>query len=238
MVGWIILGVIVLLITAINMIRIGADIGYEAGVLSLSAKVAGFMLQLLPKQDKGEKRPKKEKAPKKKKEKKEKPESEEPEKKGLPLGLSMDELFELLKAVLTRLGRFPGQFRIDRFLLHVCVAGKDPYNTAMTYGHLNECLSILAPLARRSFTVKKSDVWTDVDFTTDKLFFEAGLVLSIRIGQIVRLLLSIVFAAAGVVIRSKLRQKKEAKAALRAEKTQAQQTDIDHLQEERTDSNG
>ena len=44
-----------------TVIRVGADISYECGVFSLSAKVAGVMLQLLPKQDKGEEKPKKEK---------------------------------------------------------------------------------------------------------------------------------------------------------------------------------
>ena len=70
MVGWIILGVIVLLLVGINLIRVGADISYECGVFSLSAKVAGVMLQLLPKQDKGEEKPKKEKKPKKKRKRK------------------------------------------------------------------------------------------------------------------------------------------------------------------------
>ncbi len=217
MVGWIILGVLVLLIVGINSIRVGADISYEDGVFGLSAKVAGMMLQLLPKQEKGEPKPKKEKKPKKKK--KEKPKKEEPKeesapaKKGLPLGMNLDELFELVKNVLRLLGRFPRKFCVDRFKLYVCAAGVDPYNTAMTYAYLNETLSILHPLACKAFTVKKSDIRTDVDFTTDKMFLEFWLGFSIRIGQIVGLGLAIAFAGAKTVIKSKLRQRKEKKAA-------------------------
>ena len=48
MVGWIILGVIVLILVVINMIRIGADLAYENGEFRLSAKVAGLKLQLIP----------------------------------------------------------------------------------------------------------------------------------------------------------------------------------------------
>ena len=49
MVGWIILAVIVGLITLIMLIPIGADFRYEDGVIRLSAKAAGFKLQLIPK---------------------------------------------------------------------------------------------------------------------------------------------------------------------------------------------
>ena len=93
MVGWIILGVIVLIVFCINMIRIGADLAYENGEFRLAAKVAGIRLQLIPKEDreeksKKEKKPKKKKKEKKKKEKKQEDGEEQPKKKGLPLGRS------------------------------------------------------------------------------------------------------------------------------------------------------
>ena len=253
MVGWIILGVIVLILVGINLIRIGVDVSYEGGVFSLSAKVAGVLLQLLPKEEKGEERPKREKKPKRKRKKKEKKpeESEEqtdqPKKKGLPLGMTKEELFDLVKAILHHFVRFPRRFRIDRFKLHALIAGNDPYNTAMTYGYLNEALSILLPLARRGFTVKKSDVRTDVDFTTDQTSIDFGLGLSIRIGQIIGFVLTVAFVGAKHVIKSKLRQKKEAKAGKKAaqvpqeqppEHTEIKENDKDITPEERMDSNG
>ena len=251
MVGWIILGVIILILTGINLIRIGADISYEGGVFSLSAKVAGVMLQLLPKQDKGEPKPKKEKKAKKKKKKEEKPkgekdQAEKKKKKGPPLGMTREELFDLVKAILHHFARFPRRFRIDRFKLHALIACWDPYTTAMAYGYLNEALSILLPLARQGFTVKESDVRTDVDFTTDEPSVDFALGLSIRIGQIVGFLLTVAFVGAKHVIKSKLRQKKEAKAAAKAapvlqqdaEHTEIKENDKDITPEERMDSNG
>ncbi len=249
MVGWIILGVIVLIIAGINQIRIGADVSYEGGVFGLSAKVAGVMLQLLPKQDKGENKPKKEKKPKKKKKEKKAETSEESAstaKKGLPLGFNKEELFELVKAILHHFVRFPRKFRIDRFKLHLLVAGQDPYDTAMTYAYLNEALSILLPMARRGFRVKAADVWTDVDFTEDRFRLDFALGLSIRIGQIIGFVLTVAFVGAKHVIKSKLRQKKERKAAAKelppaspeAEHKEEKETDKDNQPEERMDSNG
>jgi len=251
LIGWIILGVIVLILVGINLIRVGADISYEGGVLSLSAKVAGVMLQLLPKQDKGEEKPKKEKKPKKKKKEKKKDDSEDESeaqgKKGLPLGMTKEELFDLVKSILQHFVRFPRKIRIDRFKLHVLVAGWDPYDTAMAYGYLNEALSILLPMARRGFTVKKADVLTDVDFTTDQFSLDFGLGLSIRIGQIVGFALTAGFIGAKGVIKSKLRQKKEAKATAKLATAQPEQipehreiteNDKDISPEERMDSNG
>ncbi len=240
------MGVIVLLLVGFNMIRVGADISYEGGEFSLSAKVAGVLLQLLPKQDKGEEKPKKEKQPKKKKKKKEKKEPSEGEskpkaKKGLPLGMTKEELFDLVKGILHHFVRFPRRFRVDRFKLNVLVAGKDPYDTAMTYGYLNEALSILLPLARQGFRVKSEDVRTEVDFTADALSIDFGLGLSIRIGQIVGFVLTVAFVGAKGVIKSKLRQKKEAKAAAGSApdtKHTENNTDTDNKPEERMDSNG
>lgn len=250
MVGWIILGVIVLLLVGINLIRVGADISYEGGELSVSAKVAGVLLQILPRQDHGEPKPKKEKKPKKKKKEKKKGSGEEGEqekKKGLPLGMTKEELFDLVKGILHHFVRVPRKFRIDRFKLHVLIAGQDPYNTAMSYGYLNEALSILLPMARHAFRVRSEDVRTDVDFTTDQMSVDIGLGLSIRIGQIVGFVLTVAFVGAKGVIKSKLRQKKEARAAAKAalpeleqpaEHTEQNKEDKDITPEERMDSNG
>ena len=48
MVEWIILAVIVVIVTLIMLIPVGADIRYEDGVVRLSAKAAWIRLQLIP----------------------------------------------------------------------------------------------------------------------------------------------------------------------------------------------
>ena len=251
MVGLIILGVIVAIIVAIMLVPVGADVAYEGGELRLSAKVCGMLLQLIPKPPADETKPKKEKKPKKPKKKKKQPEEqaqtgEEKPKKKLDLDFSMDEILGLVKSVLRGLGRFGRKLSVDRFLLHYTAAGKDPYNTAMTFGYVNGALTTLAPICRRTFDTKDVDVWTDVDFTTEKTKVDFGVALTIRIGQIVGVVFTILFGVLGIFIKHKFRKFKEKRANKKAgipdnEGTAAEnmEENIKNIQaEERTDSNG
>ena len=207
MVGWIILAVIVLLITLILLVPVGADLRYEDGVIRISAKAAGIKLQLIPRPKKEEKPEK----PKKEKPEKEKKETDQPqkEKKKRSLPFNAEEIFKLLKDVLVRIGRFGRKFKVERFVLHWIAAGWDPYYTARTFAVVNAGLSQLAPICTERFHCKDSSVWTDIDFVRDDMFFEFGLTMTIRIGQIIGTGLSIGFAAAKIFIKSKLRKKRE-----------------------------
>ena len=254
MVGLIILGVIVVLVIAIMLVPVGADVAYEGGELRLSAKVCGMLLQLIPKPPADETKPKKEKKPKKpKKPKKKKKQTEEQAgtgeekpKKKLDLDFSLEEIFGLVKSVLRGLGRFGRKLSVDRFLLHYTAAGKDPYNTAMTFGYVNGALTTLAPICRRTFDAKDVDVWTDVDFTTEKTKVDFGVALTIRIGQIFGVVFSILFGALGILIKHKIRKFKEKRANKKAgipENGEAaaenRKENTKNIQpEERTDSNG
>ena len=251
MVGLIILGVIVAIIIAIMLVPVGADVAYEGGELRLSAKVCGMLLQLIPKPPADETKPKKEKKPKKTKKKKKQPEEqpqtgEEKPKKKLNLDFSMDEIMGLVKSVLRGLGRFGRKLSVDRFLLHYTAAGKDPYTTAMTFGYVNGALTTLAPICRRTFDTKDVDVWTDVDFTTEKMKVDFGIALTIRIGQILGVLFTILFGALGILIKHKFRKFKEKRANKKAGIPENGEAAADNREEiskniqpeERTDSNG
>ena len=123
----------------------------------------------------------------------------------------MDDLLEIVKKVLHHLNRFGHKFSVDYFMLHFTASEVDPYYTAMTYAYANELLCILAPMCRRSFKVRKSDVSTDLDFMANRMRLDVALEMSIRIGQILGLVFSIAFAAIGVVLKALLRKKKEEK---------------------------
>lgn len=251
MVGLIILGVIIAIIVAIMLVPVGADVAYEGGELRLSAKVCGMLLQLIPKPPADETKPKKQKKPKKPKKQKKRPEEqaqtgEEKPKKKLNLDFSMDEIMGLVKSVLRGLGRFGRKLSVDRFLLHYTAAGKDPYNTAMTFGYVNGALTTLAPICRRSFDAKDVDVWTDVDFTTEKTKVDFGVALTIRIGQIFGVVFTILFGALGILIKHKFRKFKEKRANKKAGIPDNEGTAAENKEEitktiqaeERTDSNG
>lgn len=212
MVGWIILAVFILIIVAILLIPIGADIRYEDGVVRISAKAAGIKLQLLPKPKKTDKpeKPKKERKKKDKPPKNTKPKPERKVKKR-EFPFNTDEILDLLKTVLKGFGRFGRKFRVERFVLHWVAAGSDPYLTARIFAVVNAGLSQLAPICEERFHCRDSSVWTDINFVEKDMFFEFGLTMTIRIGQIIGTGISIGFGALMILIRSKKRKKREAK---------------------------
>lgn len=212
MVGWIILGVLVGLIILILLIPVGVDLRYEDGVIRVSLKVAFLNLQLIPKpKDKPEKeKPEKEKKPKEEKPKKEKPKKKKDEKKkSFPFNL--EEIIDLLKAAIKGMRHFSKKIKVERFVLHWIAAGYNPYCTARLFAVVNAGLSELAPVCTERFHCRDSSVWTDIDFTQEDMFFEFGLRMTVRIGQILMAALIIVFGALKIYLRSKSRRKREAK---------------------------
>jgi len=211
----IILGVLVLLIAAVLLIPIGADLGYEQGKIHVSATVAGAELRLFPRKKKPEsdepKPPKKKKKKKEKKPKEEKPKDEQPKEKK-KLDITLDEILDLLKAVLHGLGHFTHRIRVDRFVLHLIVAGYDPYDVAMAYGKINAWLSAMAPACTK-LNAKNSDVWTAVDFTDDWPHVDFAIAMSFRLCTVIGMLFVIGWGALKVLLRRKKRIKQETKAA-------------------------
>ena len=245
----IVLGVIIGIIALIMLIPVGADVGYENGELSLSAKVCGIMLKLLPRKPADGSEPKKEKKPQKEKKPKEAgPEQAPKPRKKLNLQLNMDEILALVKAVLRGFGKF-GKLTVDRFMLHYVAAGSDPYATAMTYNYVNAALSSLAPICAERFIVKDCDVWTNIDFTEEKTRIDFGLCVVIRIGQVFRMAFAILFGALWILIKNKFRLLKEkrknrgsgneASPQGQPEEANTENESEENIQEEeRMDSNG
>ena len=214
-VAWIIVGLVVLILAVVLLVPVGADVGYVGGEFRLAARVDGFAIQLLPKKPEDPNKPKKEKKPKEEKKPK-KPEEEKPEEEKKPkkkLNFTKEELLELVKRVLKGLGKF-GKLTVRHFMLHYVAAGEDPYDTAMTYNYVNYALCTLAPLCAGGFQVKgDTDVRTEIDFTADKTRIDFELSITLRLIQAVHALLAAAIGALGVLIRSKQRQKREAKLA-------------------------
>lgn len=246
MVALIILGIIALIITIIMLVPIGADIAYEGGELRVSAKAAGVLFQIFPKNPEDESKPHKEKKPKKEKKPEKTENGEKKPGKKINLDFTFDEIMTLLKKVLNGFGILGKKFRVDRFLLDYTAGGDDPYQTAVVFGNVNAALNILAPICAQRFDVNDLYVRTDVDFTSEKTVLDFGIALTIRIGAIFRMVFAILFGALGVLIRNKLRHLKEKLARkLRGEKDEPSEqitendiTDSSIQQEERIDKNG
>ena len=215
-VAWIIIGLLLLVILVVLFLPIGADVAYVDGEFSLAARADGFTIQLLPKKPEDPNKPKKKKKEKKPKEpKEEKLQEEKPKEKkgGLKLNFSLEEIFDLTQKVLRGLGKF-GKLTVRRFMLHYVAAGDDPYQTAVTFNYVNAALSTLAPVCAQKFDIRGDvDVWTDIDFAADKMKIDAALSITLRIAQFVHVGLSIGFGALGILIKNKLRLRREAREA-------------------------
>ena len=220
MVFLIILGVLVLLIALIMIIPIGFDAGYEQGKIRVALKAAGLKIQLFPRKKKP-----KETADEKPKEKKR-------------LDITLEEILDLLRAVLDGVAYFNDRIRVDRFVLHLTVAGYDPYNVALAYGKINAWLSGCAPLFKK-LNAKNSDVWTAVDFIDDWPHVDFAIAMSFRIGTLFAMGIRTGIGALKVLLRRRKRIKREAKAAAieqPAELTENKEQTIQ--EEERKAANG
>ena len=221
MAGWIILGILVLLIAVIMLIPLGADISFIDKKFSLSALVGSLQLQLLPKEEKSEEEKLKEKEKKKKREekkaakalkkqkksekkKKDKPEKEEPEKK-TKLDFTLDEIIALLKKVVRGFGKFNRTINVRKFLFHYVAGGEEPYKAAVTLGKINACLSALTPLCSEKFADTDASVWTDSDFTLDKPLIDFETAFTIRLGGLIRMINTIAFGALFILIKHKVK---------------------------------
>ena len=198
---WILL-MIALLLTALNLLRVGVDAEYNGEALFLRVKAGPVKITILPK---------KEKPAKPKKKKKEKPPKddadEEQPKKKKKSPLTLPTLLKLVRPALEAVGAFRRKLSVDLLRLHARIGSADPYSTAMTFGYLQSAVYGLHPLAERALNVKERDVWLTPDFTSDGIAAEGRLIGTIRIGQIVMIALVLGWKALLVIIRQRKKKR-------------------------------
>ena len=191
---WILL-VIALLLTALNLLRVGVDAEYDGEGLFLRLKAGPVKITILPKKDKPEK-------PKKKKKEKQ-PKAE----KSKESPLTLPTLLKLVRPALEALGSFRRKLSVDLLRLHARVGTSDPYNTAMTFAYLQSAVYGLHPLVERALKVKERDVWLTPDFTSDAIAAEGRLIGTIRIGQIAGIALVLGWKALLVILRQRKKKR-------------------------------
>ena len=210
-VAWIIIGLLLLVILLVLFVPVGADVAYVDGEFSLAARVNGFAIRLLPKKPKEleEEKPPQEDKPK------------EEKKGGFKLDFTLEEIVELIKKVIHGLGKF-GKITVRHFMLHYIAAGDDPYQTAVTFNYVNAALSTLAPVCARKFRLTGDvDVWTDIDFARDKMKVDAALSATLRIAQFVHVGLAVGFGVLGILIKNRLRLRREAREEKKRQRQEA-----------------
>ena len=187
---WILLALLALIVFVLA-VPFGAHVAYIGGELAVDARVMGINIGIIPQKER--KKPKKEKKPREKKPKKEKkPAAEEPaeKKKGLPMGLTKEQIPELLKLAFSTLDRFRRKFTVNYLMVHFVAACEDPYDTAMLYGYANAAAGIVEGLSGRGWDIRRRDIQVGVDFESTECRADAEVTVTISLGRILAVLLA------------------------------------------------
>ena len=117
LVGWIILGVVLLILALILFTPFGVSADYADGSVSLAARVFAFELKLLPRPERGKKGAKAKKEKPAKKAKKPKEPKPEKEKKPKPPLVTREMIPELARLAGRTLSRFRRKITVNRLLI-------------------------------------------------------------------------------------------------------------------------
>lgn len=183
MVGWYILGGILLLLVVVWLLRVGVDVRF-GDELRVAVKIGPAKITVLPQQEK-KKKPKKEKPQKEKKT--EKKPAEKKEKKKSPFTFSdvrsaVPVLFEALKKALGKIRR---RMRIDPLDVCVIFAGDDPAKVAEMYGWANSAMWTMMPQLERLLQIPDPHIHLGVDYERYDLHAEGRVGVTFRVGDLI-----------------------------------------------------
>lgn len=182
MVGWYILGGILLLLVIVWLLRVGVEVSFGQ-TLCVALKIGPATVTLLPKKEKGDK-PKKEKKPKKAKElpkegekaKKERPFTFEDVKSAAPV------LFGALKKALGKIRR---RMRVAPLDVSVIFAGDDPVKVAEMYGWANTAMWTMMPPLEQLIHIPDPHIHLGVDYNSSAISAEGRLGVRFRVGDLI-----------------------------------------------------
>lgn len=219
MVGWILLGILILLL----IIPLGVSVKYNADGPLVRILAGPVKITVFP-------RPKKEKKQKKKETKPKQPavtESEAaedpipapaeprrsvaPEPKKKPeqkeQGGSWTDFLPLVKVGLDFLTGLRRRLRVNVLELKLIMAGGDPCNLAVNYGRAWAAVGNLMPHLDRLFVIRKRDVEVECDFTASKMSVIARLDITLTLGRLLALVVVIAIRALKIFLQIKKKRK-------------------------------
>lgn len=97
------------------------------------------------------------------------------------------DFWAIVRIFLDMLGDFRRKLTISDMRLHIVLAGSDPCDVAVNYGRVWSAVGNLMPRIERHFAVKRRDINVSCDFLAEKSLFDARLVISISLGDILSL---------------------------------------------------
>ena len=176
MIGWIVLGILALILAVAVLTPVRVRVTYDREAVTAQVGYGLLKLQLYPRptgkkeKEKKETKPKKEKQKKKEAKKKAKINREQ-------IFYSLEKLPPVLGKALKRVGR---RVTITPLQVYLLVAGTDPADTAQLYGRLTSALASGLPVLQRTVRVREQDIRLYPDFAEDRMQCMADVGVAIR----------------------------------------------------------
>lgn len=202
MTGWRILGLVVIVLFLIGQVKVGVGAEFAQDGLTVKARLGWIKIKVFPLAKKEGKKPKKKKKDKKQKksaapaaqpigtsEAETVGETQQAAKKaekpiGEKIGGALDLAKQFVPLVLEAAGCFWKKLVMDELELSLTVGGSDPADTAMLYGQANAALAALWEPITNAFHVKDGHAQVRIDFDAPNMTLYGKAALSLKIGQI------------------------------------------------------
>lgn len=216
MIGWIILGAIVLIIILVLCLRVGVRVEF-GDALRVTAQVGFIRMQLIPPPERARKKPPK--AQKNAPEGAGKAQKKNRKKLDLhPTGADIRAaLSAVWRAVQGALRRAGHRLRIDPMEVQVIIADGDPVNTAQWYGWACTAMWTVLPRLEELHQLPDPHVHLEMDFSSTKTRAYGTVGIRYRVGD----MLAIGFAAAWPLLRFGVPFLRRQRALQRAEEKRA-----------------
>ncbi len=167
------------------------------------AKIGAIKIALFP-------RKKSAKAKKPKKEKPDREKKKESKKMTVPQILAL--VVDLIPVLTRALGRFRHKLQMEELLIQVVLPGEeDPAQSATLYGQINGTLSAIWPPLVALFHVQEGRAGISVDFTASEMQLDSRCSLSIKLGQLLYIILAL--AGHGLIILLRHRRQNKLREA-------------------------
>ena len=184
MIALVVLVGVLLVLFLITLIRVGGEVEYTDAGVTAQLRFWFFKKVIYPQTDKDAQKPK-EKRTKKKKKADDEENSPSEKKRGGNLKL----LKELLPIGLEAVGSLKRKIRIDKLILQLTWAAKDPASAAMGYGAANAAMGMIYPVLDENFNIKTSELGIGLDFQRTEPEIYANAAITLTVGQLLGLVL-------------------------------------------------
>ena len=188
MIGWYILGGIVLLLLVIWLLRVSVEIVFGQE-LRVTAQIGPKKLTLLPKPEK------KEKPEKEKKKKAEQPAAAEGKKEKKKFPFTFEDIRSALPVVFEALKKALGKIRrrmvVNPLDISITLAGNDPAKVAEMYGWAGTAVWTIMPQLEQLIHIPNPHIHLGVDYDTSRTVAEGRVGVKLRVGDVIVIALTL-----------------------------------------------